>query len=75
VPVSLLLAPVSKAGVLTSVGAGALSLALALVSIPGALRTPTMQGARRTFLASIAYMFLLLVLLFADAVLIGRANA
>ncbi len=75
IPVSLLLAPVTNAGTITSVGAGLLSAAMATVALPGALRTQTVAGARRTFFASIAYMFLLLILLFADSVLSGSARA
>jgi protoheme IX farnesyltransferase len=68
---TLLIAPVSRAGMLTAVGGAVLGCAFVAVALPGAFSEPTETRARRTFLASILYMFSLLVLLAVDALLLG----
>lgn len=70
-PVSLALIPLSRAGELSLIGSLVLGVGLVAVALPGAFREPTYKAARRTFLASIGYMFLLLILLSADCLLIG----
>lgn len=70
-PVSLALIPLSRAGVVSLVGSLLLGVGLVAVALPGAFRDLTYAAARRTFLASISYMFLLLVLLTADSLLVG----
>ncbi len=72
-PVSLALIPLSRAGEVSLVGSLLLGAGLVAIALPGAFREPTYKAARRTFLASIGYMFLLLVILSADCLLIvGR---
>ena len=70
-PVTLALIPLSRAGVVSMFGSVALGVGLVAVALPGAFREPTYAAARRTFLASIGYMFLLLMLLSADCLFVG----
>jgi protoheme IX farnesyltransferase len=67
VPVSAMMAPVSRAGGLTLVAGPGLGLLLVLATLPGVFGRPTVEWARRCFLGSIAYLSLWLVLMLVDA--------
>ena len=67
VPVSTLMAAVSRAGTLTLVAAPLLGLALVAATLPGVLGSPSVTWARRCFLGSITYMSLWLLVMVVDA--------
>jgi cytochrome oxidase Cu insertion factor (SCO1/SenC/PrrC family) len=67
VPVSTLVAAVSRAGTLTAAVAPVLGLLLVAATLPGVLGRPSRPWARRCFLGSIVYLSLWLLVLVVDA--------